>query len=196
MIAFNPIVAPLLVDVSDTVEMRVITVINLADDAPVGLRFVGHDRRRPMQPYTLNRLVQKGFGGFRVPPRGEAEINHLTVRINGPPKISPFAADTDVGFIHVPVDAGPAQVLLRSLRDLWPKLLNPAIHGGAINVDPALREQIHDILIGQRVAQIPPHRAKDYVARKTVMLEWGFTGHAQPQNHSRAQTARLMQQSR
>lgn len=56
MIAFDPVVAPLSVDVPDAVKMRIIVVVDLADDASIGLRFVSADRDRPVQTDTLDRL--------------------------------------------------------------------------------------------------------------------------------------------
>ncbi len=49
MIALDQIVAPLFVDVPDTVKMRVITVVDIADDAPIGVCFVGADGHRLME---------------------------------------------------------------------------------------------------------------------------------------------------
>lgn len=172
MIALDQIVAPLSVDMPDTVEMRIIAMVDLANDPGVGRGFVCHNDDRPMQAHPLNRLVQKGLCRLRIPSCGKTEVDHLPVRIDGTPQVAPLAADADIGFIDMPVDAGSAQVFLGPFCDLRTKLLNPAIHGRPVNGDPALCEQVNDILIGQRVAQIPPYRAKDDLARKTVMLEW------------------------
>lgn len=48
MIALDAVVAPLLVDVPNAVEMRVVAVIDLADDASIALCFVGDNGDRPM----------------------------------------------------------------------------------------------------------------------------------------------------
>lgn len=48
MIALNAVVAPLLVDVPDAVEMQIVELIDLADDAPIALRFVCDDGDWPM----------------------------------------------------------------------------------------------------------------------------------------------------
>jgi len=87
MIALDEIVAPLSVDVSDAVKMWIIAMIDFANDASIGLRFVGHNRHGPVQSHTLNRLVQKGFSGLRVPSCGEAKIDHLPVRVDSPPQV-------------------------------------------------------------------------------------------------------------
>jgi len=195
LIAFDPIVAPFSVDVPDTVKMRVIAVVDLADDAPIGLRFVGTDRDRPMQTDTLYRLVEKGLGRLRIPPRGEAEVDHLAVCVDGAPEVAPLAADADVGLIDMPVHAGPAQMLLGAPGQFWTELLDPAIHRRAINRDVALCQKIDDILIRQRLSQIPPHRTKNDVTRKAMVFERRSTCHEQPQKPKLGRHQVLTQQS-
>ena len=46
VIAFDAIIASLSLDAADAVRMRVIAVLNLADDTGVGLRFVSVDLSR------------------------------------------------------------------------------------------------------------------------------------------------------
>ncbi len=41
--AFNPVFAPLSVEMSNTVEVWVISVIDFANNRPICLRLVGHD---------------------------------------------------------------------------------------------------------------------------------------------------------
>lgn len=48
MIALDVIVAPLLVNVPDAVEMWIVILIDFADDASIALRFVCDDGDRPM----------------------------------------------------------------------------------------------------------------------------------------------------
>ena len=66
---------------------RFIAVVYLADNTGVGLRLVGTDRDRAVQPDTLNRFVEKGSGGFRISPCGQAEVDHLSVRIHSAPEV-------------------------------------------------------------------------------------------------------------
>ena len=58
-----------------------------ADDAPIGMGFVGADRDWSVKPYPFDRA----------------------------PQVAPLAADTDIGFVDVPIDARPPKVLLGSL---------------------------------------------------------------------------------
>tara|TARA_R100000750_G_scaffold49855_1_gene34748 strand:+ start:1429 stop:1815 length:387 start_codon:yes stop_codon:yes gene_type:complete len=109
--------------------------------------------------------------------------------------VAPFSAYPDVGFIDKPIDTSAAQMLLSSLRQLRTELLNPSEHRGSINRDAALCQKVHDILVGQRVAQIPPHRAKDDLTRKPMMLEGRFAWHSDLKKDEDRQRAKLMQQS-
>lgn len=128
MIAFYQVVSPFPVDVLDAVEMWIISVIDLTNDAPVCLGLVRADRGGAMQAHTLYRLVQKGLSRLCIPSCGQAKIDHLTVCIDGTPQVSPLPADTDVGLIDMPIDAGAPQVLFCSFGQLRTELLNPALH--------------------------------------------------------------------
>jgi len=134
-------------------------------------------------------------GRFRIPPRSQSEIDHLTICINGAPKVAPFASGADVGFIDVPVDTCPAQVLFGSLGLLRREFLDPANDRRSVDRDPSLFQKVCDILIGQRIAQISPHGTKDDFTLKPVVFERGLTRHDEPQMPKNGQTAQIMQQS-
>jgi hypothetical protein len=74
MIAFDQSVASLPVDMPDAVEMWVISVVNLANDTPIRMRFVRDNCDRPVQPDALERRVQKGLGSFCIP--SGCEVDH------------------------------------------------------------------------------------------------------------------------
>ena len=61
--------------------------VDHADGAPIGMGFVGADRDWSVKPYPFDRA----------------------------PQVAPLAADTDIGFVDVPIDARPSKVLLGSL---------------------------------------------------------------------------------
>lgn len=98
MIAFDPVVAPLSIDVPDAVKMRIVAVVDFADDAPIGLRLVGADRDRSMQADTLDCPVEKGPGRLCISPRGEAEVDPLAICVDGAPEVAPLPADAYIGF--------------------------------------------------------------------------------------------------
>lgn len=86
VIALDQIISPLSIDVSDTVEVRIILVIDLTNDASIAVRLVRHNFNRPVQEYTLDGLVEKGPCSLRITARGETKVNHLAVGIDGAPR--------------------------------------------------------------------------------------------------------------
>ena len=123
-------------------------MIYFANDTSIRLRLIGYNCHGPVQPHTLNRLVQIGLRGFRIAPCGQAKVDYLTVRINSPPQVAPFTADANVGLVHVPVDTGAEQMLFGPLGQFRAKFLNPTIDSSANNGDPSFHQQINHILIG------------------------------------------------
>lgn len=145
MIAFDPMVSPFSVNMPYAVQMRVIAVVDLADDT--------------------------GLGRLRIPARGEAEIDHLAVGLNGAPEVAPLSADANISFVDMPVETGPTQMLLGAPRQFWAELLDPAKDGRAINRSVALCQKIDDILIRQRVSQRPPDGTENDPTRKAMMFK-------------------------
>lgn len=72
----------------------------------------------------------------------------------------------------MPVDARTAQVFLCSFAQFRAELLKPSKHGRTSNSNASLREQIDDILVGQRKSQVPANGAKNDIAREAVVFEW------------------------
>ncbi len=54
--------------------------------------------------------------------------------------VAPLSADADVGFVHMPIDAGPAQMFLCALGQVRTELLHPAKYRRAINRDVAFSQ--------------------------------------------------------
>lgn len=71
MIAFSEVVSPLSVDVSDAVEMGIVAVVDLANDAPISVCLVRADCDWSVQANTLDRLAQEGSGSLCIPPCGK-----------------------------------------------------------------------------------------------------------------------------
>ena len=124
-----------------------------------------------MEPHALDRLVEKGFRRFRISPRGEAEVDHLTVRVNRAPEVAPLAACTNVGLVNMPVQAAPGFVFERSLCDFRTELSNPSVGRRCIHFNATLCQQIPHIPARKREPAIPAHRAQDHVRRKPMMFE-------------------------
>ena len=94
---------------SHAVKIWFISVIDLTNDAPVGVRIVGTDRDGSVEPNPLDSAVEKGFSGLGFPASGQAEINHLAIRINRTPQVAPVSNNTEIGLVHMPVDACTVQ---------------------------------------------------------------------------------------
>jgi len=114
MIALDQVVAPPLINMSDTVEMRIISMTNLTNITPTGWRFIGGDRDWSMKPDTLNRFVKKGLCRLCITMRGHTEIDHLAVRIDSPPHIAPLTTGANVCLIHILIYACAPQALFCS----------------------------------------------------------------------------------
>jgi transcriptional regulator with XRE-family HTH domain len=77
--------------------------------------------------------------------------------------VAPVASNLGVGLIDLPaspdgVAAGPG-----GLGQQRREALDPAVDGGVVDLDATLGEQLLDIAVGQREAQVPPHRQHDHV---------------------------------
>ncbi len=57
MIAFNKAVPPLPVNVFDVVKIRIISVVDLANDTQIAMDIVCHELHRSVEPDALDRLV-------------------------------------------------------------------------------------------------------------------------------------------
>jgi hypothetical protein len=181
VVALDQGVLPFSVDMSDAVEMRIISAVFLSDDQPTPVGFVCDNRYGSVEPDALDGLAQEGPGRLCVSSCGQADVNDFAIRIDRPSQVAPFAADADLGLIHMPVDACTAQMFLCSLRQFWAKLLDPAEHSRSVNSYAALCQQINHVLIRQRVTQVPTHRVKYDIARKAVVLDPGLVRHHHPQ---------------
>lgn len=114
VIALDQVVAPLSIDMPNAVEVRVIPMIDLMYDTSIDGCFFSIDSDWAMSPHAFNRFYEKGFRRLRIAPcsshryrvstasNGRAEVDHLAIRVDDAPKVSPFAANTKEGFVYYP----------------------------------------------------------------------------------------------
>jgi hypothetical protein len=193
-VTFDPIAPKLSVDMTDAVEMRIVLLIDLTNDGPIGVGFVGVDRDRPIQTSPFDCLAKNGSRSLRDVTSGGSRPSdrfHRS-RTTGHAICPP---DANVSFIGVPEYERPPQVLLGSLGQLGTKLLNPAIHGRSVDDYAALFQDIDDILARQRISQIPAHGTKDDLTWKAVILEGRFARHALPEEPQPPKELQLTHQS-
>jgi len=170
VIAFNPAVLPLAIDVQDPFT-RQLKLVHLANHTDVAMCFVGCYCARLIDPRVLTSLLQKSPCRFDVPARGEAKVDQLSNLINCPPKVAPLSADADVGFSDMPVQATPSSVFERAFRYLRAKLAYPTVNCGGTNIDAALCQKISHVPAGERVSAIPTHGTQDNIGRKPMVFE-------------------------
>src|SRR3712207_5964444 len=100
--------------------------------------------------------------------------------VNGSVQIPPLAADPNIGLIH------PDQAVMGSAEVPQPALdqrsigQDPAIEGGVVHRKAPLQEQLLDVTIAERVAQLPGDRLQDQRCPKVPALEVGFGPALQP----------------
>lgn len=58
-------------------------MIDFTNETSIALSLVYTDRYGPLQSHTFDSLVQRGFRGFCVQPRGQSEIDHLAICVDG-----------------------------------------------------------------------------------------------------------------
>ena len=70
----------------------------------------------------------------------------------------------------MPVQAPPAAVGMRTSSNLRTKLLHLSEDRSPIHLDPALRQQIGDILVRGRKPAVPAHGKQDHPTREPISL--------------------------
>src|ERR1700730_8215077 len=85
--------------------------------------------------------------------------------------IPPDAADPHVGLVDEP--ASPHRVPARACRvdSERGEVLHPAVQGDVIDLDPALRQELLEIAVGQAKPQIPAHGQQDHLGLEPVAVE-------------------------
>src|SRR3954453_13686591 len=91
--------------------------------------------------------------------------------VNGPVQVPPLAADLDVCLINPDRAAVWLVELPQSLLDERGIGQDPTVQGGVIHLQTALQEQLLDVTIAERVAQIPRDRLQDQLGLEVPALE-------------------------
>jgi hypothetical protein len=98
-----------------------------------------------------------------VASRRNVHVDDLPELVDRPVDIAPAASDLHIGLVHAPAPADGMSAGPGRLSQQWREALDPAVDGGVVDLDAALGEQLLDIAVGQREAQVPPHRQHDDV---------------------------------
>src|ERR1700730_1838315 len=68
------------------------------------------------------------FGGFRIPPWLNEDVEHDTVLIHRAPKIMPHTLDSDEHLIEAPLVPGPRQVAVQAVGKALAEVFTPPTH--------------------------------------------------------------------
>ena len=83
-----------------------------------------------------HRVACDGCGRVCIPSGSKAKVDDLPIGINRTPEVAPLPADPDVCLVHMPIDAGPAQMLLGAFCQLWSKLDHAEMHRKPVDLLP------------------------------------------------------------
>ena len=92
---------------------------------------------------------------------GEQEVDRLAMLVDGAVEVAPLAANLDVGLIDPHRAAVWPTELPHPLLDQGRVGQHPPVQGGMIHLQAAFQEQLLDVAIAERVAQVPRDRLDD-----------------------------------
>jgi len=113
----------------------------------LAVRLVSGARAGLIQPGILAGLFQKRPCCLDVPPCCKTKINQLAMLIDSTPEVAPFAANSNIGLVHMPVQTSPRSVLESSFRNLWAEFTHPSMDRGRIHLNPSLSQQISHVAV-------------------------------------------------
>ena len=101
-----------------------------------------------------------------VPLFGQEDVDDLPVLVNRPVEVPPPAGDLDLRLVDEPRVPGGVPTRAGGIREQRHEPLHPPVHGDVVDLDPALGEQLLEIPVGRRVAQVPVERNRDHLRRE------------------------------
>ena len=116
-----------------------------------------------LEPLT-DELPGRGF----VPPALDQDLQHLALIINRPSQIHLPAIDPHHHLIQMPARAGLAPQLPQVPRDHRPELADPAPDRLIGDIQPTLGQQVLNVPVIRREAEIKLHRVLDDGGRKLL----------------------------
>jgi hypothetical protein len=130
-----------------------------------------HDRvhRRVVGDDLGGRDLGRADRQLEEPPRslgvathGHEHVDDLPELIDGAIDVAPLACDLHVGLVDLAAVANSVPTGPGSLDQQRREAADPAIDGGVVDLDAALGEQLLDVAVRQREAQVPAHREDDH----------------------------------
>ena len=126
---------------------------------------------------AAERLAEEALGRLLVALGAEQEVDGLAGAVDGAIEIAPLTVDPEVGLIDVPRPAARPEMPARALLELGGEALDPAVHGGVVDLDPAIGEHALEVAVADRELQVPAHRPEDHLGRETIAAKGPGRGH-------------------
>ena len=124
-------------------------------------------------------LPEEALGRLLVPLGAEQEVDGLAGAVDGAIEIAPLPVDPEVGLIDVPRPAARPEVPAHPLLELGGEALDPAVHGGVVDLDAAVGQHALEVAVADRELQVPAHRPEDDLGREAEAAERPGIGHEQ-----------------
>ena len=113
-------------------------------------------------------LTKEAFSGSTISRLGNQNIDHVSIPIDGPPKIEALTTDGDEEFIDVPNVAESAPFPTQSAGIGRSEFLTPVSDRFIRNNDSALREQVFYVSKAQGEPMVEPNSVADDFRRKAM----------------------------
>ena len=146
----------------------------LSDGRRVGAGAIGTNTVRSKEGLSRQHLAEEALGRVEVALGGQQEVDRIAVLVDGPVEVAPLTADLDVGLINPDRTAVRLAELAQPLLDQRRVGEYPAVQGAVINLDPAFQEQLLDIAVAERIAQVPGDGLNDERSLVVPTLEVGL----------------------
>src|SRR5690606_21376076 len=135
----------------------------------VGLTTIDDNPFRTAMP--LERLAQEPLGRSQIPPLTEPELNRIAVAVDGAVEIHPMPTDLDISLVDMPSAGDRALAPIELLQQERSIVDGPAMDGGVVDGDAALRHHLLEIAQAQAVSEIPADAEQDQRAIEMAAFE-------------------------
>ena len=141
----------------------------VADRPDVIAQLVGdHDPRRAK---SVDQPFQEPSGGLRVALLLHENVEHIPIRVDGPPEPELHTIDRNNDLIQVPFVTGSRSVALDAIGEMTAKPVHPVPDGFPADYHAAFGKQILDICGAERKTMIRPDRIGDDFTREAVAFQ-------------------------
>jgi hypothetical protein len=133
----------------------------------IGPQFVGHHYGRG-EALLSEQLSHQPHRGLLISSRLHQKIEDFALAVHGPPQPLPVAADRDDHLVKKPLAAWPRSPGAQIASELQPELQDPSPDCLVRNIQATFGQQLLDVAVAKREAQIEPDGVADDVRREPV----------------------------